>query len=144
MCYRKAIMIAALEKTVTIGADKRVTLDLSDVKDLCEGEARLVLFVLDGTEQRADAVPVHKLDGSKAGSLAELAKSPSTEEMLAEAEKIWAYNRAHPEEVRATLNRLKEHGPLFAGIEDGVTYQRQIRDEWEDRLVKMGLSNIPD
>jgi hypothetical protein len=142
MCYNKTIMIAALEKTVTHGADKRITLDLSEVKDLCEGEARLVLLVLDGTKKNASSVPEN--DGDKPDPLAELTKSPSTEEMLAEAEKIWAYNRAHPEEVRATLQRLKEHGPLFAGIEDGVTYQRQIRDEWEDRLVKMGLSNITD
>jgi hypothetical protein len=144
MCYDKTIMIAALEKTVTLGADKRVTLDLSEMKDLCEGEARLVLLVLDGTKKNAPSVPEGGIDDSEPPPLAELAKSLSTEEMLAEAEKIWAYNRAHPEEVRATLKRLKEHGPLFAGIEDGVTYQRQIRDEWEDRLVKMGLSNITE
>jgi hypothetical protein len=122
-------MIAALEKTVTLGADKRVTLDLSEVKDLCEGEARLVLLVLDGAKKNAPCAP----EGGKPPPLAELAKSPSTEEMLAEAEKIWAYNRAHPEEVRATLKRLKGSLPpsAFDGM-DGVTYQRKVRSEWDD------------
>ena len=80
-------------------------------------------------------VPVQEIDG--------FTKSPSTEEMLAEAEKIWAYNRAHPEEVRATLQRVQDSAPLFGDV-DGVAYQRQIRDEWEDRLVQMGLSDITD
>jgi hypothetical protein len=126
-------MITALEKTVTLGADKRITLDLSEMKDLCEGEARLVLLVLDGTKKNANAAPENGIDGGEPPPLAEFAKSPSTEEMLAEAEKIWAYNRAHPEEVRATLKRLKGCLPpsAFGGM-DGVTYQRKIRAEWDN------------
>ena len=137
-------MVAALEKTVTLGVDKRIMFDLSEIEDISEGEARVVLLVLNTTEKSAHATPVPEIDRSKTNPLEGFIKSPSTEEMLAEAEKVWAYNRAHPEEVRATFERLKEHGPLFAGIEDGVAYQRQIRDEWEDRLIQMGLSDITD
>ena len=78
-------------------------------------------------------VPAQEIDLSKTDSLDGVAKSPSTEEMLAEAEKIWAYNRAHPEEVRAALQRLKGSLPssAFGGL-DGVAYQRNVRAEWND------------
>ncbi|GHV11669.1 hypothetical protein FACS189491_03310 [Spirochaetia bacterium] len=59
---------------------------------------------------------------------------------LLEAEEKTAWRKAHPKEFKEKMRKLREGGPLFGGI-DGVTYQRKIRDEWEDRLVKMGLSN---
>ena len=125
-------MIAALEKTVTLGADKRIIFDLSEMKNISEGEAQVVLLVLNNTEKRANAAP-EEIDGSKTGSRAEWAKSPGTEAMLAEAEKTRAYNRAHPEEVRATLQRLQGSLPssAFGGL-DGVAYQRTVRAEWDD------------
>jgi hypothetical protein len=58
---------------------------------------------------------------------------PSTEKMLKEAEKTWAYTRAHPEEVRNDLRALRgctKGSPAWGGL-DGVIYQRKIRDEWE-------------
>ena len=118
-------MVATLEKTVTLGADKRIMFDPSEIKDVCEGETRVVLLVLNTTENSAHTVPVQEIDG--------FTKSPSTEEMLAEAEKIWAYNRAHHKEVRATLQRLKGSLPssAFGGL-DGVAYQRKVRAEWDD------------
>ena len=126
-------MIAALEKTVTLGADKRIMFDLSALEGVSEGEAQVVLLVLNKTKNSA-AAPANKIDGDKSGYPTELTKSPgSTEELLADAEKIWAYNRAHPEEVRATLQRLKGSLPpsAFSGL-DGVTYQRRVRDEWDE------------
>ena len=131
MRYIAIIMIAALEKTVTLGADKRIMFDLSEMENISEGEARVVLLVLGGTEKHANAAP-KEIDGNKTGSFAELTKSPDTEAMLAAAEKIWAYNRAHPEKVRATLQRLKGSLPssAFGGL-DGVAYQRNVRDEWD-------------
>ena len=128
-------MIAALEKTVTLGADKRIMFDLSEMKNVSEGEARVVLLVLNNTEKRANAAP-EEIDGGKTGSRAEWAKSPAAEAMLAEAEKIRAYNRAHSEEVRARLQRLKGSLPssAFGGL-DGVAYQRKVRDEWETARI---------
>ncbi|MDR2588749.1 MAG: hypothetical protein LBC67_04915 [Spirochaetales bacterium] len=126
-------MIAALEKTVTIGADKHITIDLSALEGVSEGEAQVVLLVLSGTGK--------SMRTAAADSLAGLTKSPGTSEMLAEAEKIWAYNHAHPEEVKATLKRLKgSFSPSAFGGLDGVSYQRKIRDEWEDRLAKNGAA----
>jgi hypothetical protein len=49
---------------------------------------------------------------------------------LEEAGKIWTWNRAHSEEVRDKLQKLR--GSLsadsFGGL-DGVAYQRKVRDE---------------
>jgi hypothetical protein len=69
-------------------------------------------------------------DEGRKADFAALAKRPGTEEMLAEAEKIWAWNRAHPQEVKEALRELQKNGPLFSGV-DGVEFQRKIRDEWE-------------
>ena len=52
---------------------------------------------------------------------------------LESAEAIWAANRAHPEELRNKLHAL--YGCLgkdaFGGM-DGVTYQRKVREEWDN------------
>ena len=49
------------------------------------------------------------------------------------AEKIWAYNRAHPKEITTKLQELK--GSLeknaFDGL-DGVAYQQKARGEWNE------------
>ena len=49
------------------------------------------------------------------------------------AEKIWAYNRTHSEEIRAKIQKLQ--GSLdkssFGGL-DGVAYQHKTRNEWND------------
>jgi hypothetical protein len=51
---------------------------------------------------------------------------------LEEAGKTWAWNRAHSEEVRTKLQKLR--GSLsvnaFGGL-DGVAYQRKVRNEWD-------------
>jgi hypothetical protein len=53
-------------------------------------------------------------------------------ENLDHAEKIWAYNRSHPEELKVKLQELQ--GSLdknaFDGL-SGVEYQRKVRDEWD-------------
>jgi hypothetical protein len=58
--------------------------------------------------------------------------------MLKGAEKTWAYTRAHPEEVRNDLRALRgctKGSPAWGGL-DGVSYQRNIRD---DKLVEQEL-----
>ena len=48
------------------------------------------------------------------------------------AEKVWANNRAHAEEMKVKLTELQ--GSLreraFGGL-DGVAYQHKVRAEWE-------------
>ena len=48
------------------------------------------------------------------------------------AEKIWTYNRTHPEEFKAKLQKLR--GSLdnnsFLGL-DGLEYQKKVREEWD-------------
>ena len=57
----------------------------------------------------------------------------SERNQLEHAKKVWAYNRTHPKEMIAVLQKLQ--GCLgknaFAGL-DGVAYQRKVRDEWDD------------
>ena len=57
----------------------------------------------------------------------------SVNEDLEYAERVWAYNRTHHEEVKVKLQKLR--GCLaenaFDGL-DGVAYQRKVRDEWDD------------
>jgi hypothetical protein len=52
---------------------------------------------------------------------------------LEEAQKVWNYNRSHSAEIRAKLQKLRGALPSasFGGM-DGVSYQRKVRDEWED------------
>ena len=57
----------------------------------------------------------------------------SVDENLESAEAIWAANHAHPEELRKKLHVL--HGCLGKdafGDMDGVTYQRKVREEWDN------------
>jgi len=57
----------------------------------------------------------------------------SVDKDLESAEAIWAANHAHPEELKAKLHALQ--GCLgenaFGGM-DGVTYQRKVREEWDN------------
>ena len=50
---------------------------------------------------------------------------------LERAEKVWAYNHTHSDELREQLQKL--HGRLgdksFDGL-DGIAYQRKVRDDW--------------
>jgi hypothetical protein len=49
------------------------------------------------------------------------------------AEKVWAYNRAHPTELETKLQKLKGRlgEDAFGGL-DGVAYQHTVRKEWND------------
>ena len=57
----------------------------------------------------------------------------SVDKDLESAEATWAANRANPEELKAKLHALQ--GCLgenaFGGM-DGVTYQRKVREEWDN------------
>ena len=60
------------------------------------------------------------------------ALSTDTDKNLECAEKTWAYNHSHTEELKEKLEKL--HGKLgdksFHGL-DGVSYQRKVRDAWD-------------
>ncbi|GHV81789.1 hypothetical protein AGMMS49991_03470 [Spirochaetia bacterium] len=112
-----------IEQTVAVPENRHVNFDVILPDTLPHGQVQVVVsFIPTGKESKTD---------------------PVLEKALEDAEKKWAYNHAHPEELTATLDKLRVSGPLFGGA-DGVTYQRNIRDEWEDRLVKMGLSSNVD
>jgi hypothetical protein len=100
-----------IEQTVDIPADHRLYLELPDTVPSGKCELRLIF---------TPSQSMRKLD-------------PSTEKMLKEAEKTWAYTRAHSEEVRNDLHTLRgctKGGPAWGG-RDGVSYQRNMRDEWD-------------
>jgi hypothetical protein len=119
---------AIIEQTIDIPASRRIYFDLPESFN-CD-QARVTLRFEPVTAKTVSAALPAKQDDDWTKA-------------LEKAEEIWAYNRAHPEELQASLNKLKENGPIFGGI-DGVDFQRKIRDEWEDRLVKIGLSDIVD
>ncbi|GMO42713.1 MAG: hypothetical protein Pg6C_04280 [Treponemataceae bacterium] len=53
-------------------------------------------------------------------------------EMPAEAEKTWTWNRAHRQEVKDMLLKLRGSlSPASFGGMDGVSYQRKVRAEWD-------------
>lgn len=118
--------MTTIEQIVDIPADRRLRLDMPLPQNVPSGTVKIVLNFMPAGESG----PVSKLD-------------PELEKALEEAEKKWIYNQAHPKELKAAIERLKEHGPMFGGA-DGVTFQRKIRDEWEERLVRIGLSDITD
>jgi hypothetical protein len=100
-----------IQQTIDIPADRRLYLELPETVPSGKCDLRLIF-----TPTRS----IQKLD-------------PSTEKMLNDAEKTWAYTRAHPEEVRNELRALRgctKGSPAWGGL-DGVTYKRKIRDEWD-------------
>ena len=124
--------MTTIEQTMKVSDDRHLYFDITLPDTLPQGAVKVVVNLVPHTEQDEHPAPY--------GGDIELA------EAMEKAEEIWAYNRAHPEELTASLNKLRgclKGSNAFNGL-DGVTYQRQIRDEWEDRLVKMGLSNNVD
>jgi hypothetical protein len=92
-----------IEQTVDIPASRKIHLDFEVPLSLPVGKARVELTV-------------------------------TPDELLAdnEAGKIWAWNRAHREEVRAKLQKLRGSlSPASYGGLDGVSYQRKVRAEWD-------------
>jgi hypothetical protein len=111
-------MTETIEQTVNISADRRIHFDIPAPSGLSHGQVKVFL--------RFEPLYVQNTTRTSVQIDDELARE------LEKAEAIWAYNRAHPEEVTASLERLRKDGPLFGGV-DGVEFQRKIRDEWEDR-----------
>lgn len=101
-CARAAIRMSIVQ-TVEIPADRR-----------------LIVYV-------PDEVPA----GKALLTFTPISTTPNSNERE-NAEKIWAYNRSHPQEIRAKIQKLQ--GSLgenaFGGM-DGVAYQQKIRDEWD-------------
>ena len=49
------------------------------------------------------------------------------------AKEIWITNKANPEEVKTKLNNLRGSlGKNAFGSMDGVTYQRKVREDWDN------------
>jgi hypothetical protein len=112
-----------IEQTVAVPENRHVNFDVTLPETLPQGQVQVIVNFM---PVRADA----KYD-------------PVLEKALEEAKKKWAYNRAHPEEISKKINAARgclKGSKAFGGL-GGVAYQRKIRDEWEDRLVKMGLSH---
>lgn len=111
-------MVTALEKTVQIGADRHILLDFTVPENIPAGAARAFILIVDNTAAPPGPVGVPKASAAK--------------EMPADAEKIWAYNRAHPKEVREKLQKLRGSisNEAFDGL-DGTAYQQKVRAEWD-------------
>ena len=59
--------------------------------------------------------------------------SLSAKDDTEKAQQIWSNNRTKPDELKKKLQNL--HGSLGKnafGALDGVTYQRKVREEWDD------------
>jgi hypothetical protein len=109
-----------IEQTVEIPASRKVRLDVSLPKSAPCGRDVLMDFKLADVQTGAS------------GSGAKPKLDPSTEMMLKEAEKTWAYTRAHPEEVRNDIRASRgctKGSPAWGGL-DGAAYQKKIRGEW--------------
>jgi hypothetical protein len=118
--------MTTIEQIVDIPADRHLRLDMPLPQSVPNGTVKIILNFMPAGESGLAS----KLD-------------PELEKALGEAEQKRIYNQAHPEELKEAIEKLKEHGPMFGGV-DGVTFQRKIRDEWEDRLVRISLSDITD
>ncbi|GHV83338.1 hypothetical protein AGMMS50212_06780 [Spirochaetia bacterium] len=115
-----------IEQTVAVPENRHVNFDVTLPDTFPTGQVRVAVnFMPENGASKSD---------------------PVLEKVLEEGKKIWTYNDTHPEEVSKAVNAIRgclKGSNAFGGL-DGVMYQRQIRDEWEDRLVKMGLSNNAD
>jgi hypothetical protein len=113
-----------IEQTVEIPVSRRLHLDFDLPLLFPSGKAKVTVTPDEGR-------PADERQG--AADFAGLTKRPGDEELLAGAEKIWAWNRAHPEEVKEALHNLRGSlSPASFGGLDGVSYQRKVRDEWDD------------
>jgi hypothetical protein len=101
-------MMTTIRQTVDIPEDRHLSIDLPE--NVPTGKTSITLM-FSAPEKAETELP-----------------SP-----LENAQKIWDYNRFHSAEVRAKLQKLRGALPAasFGGM-DGVSYQRKVRDEWED------------
>lgn len=113
-----------IQQTVDIPASRKVHFDVILPETMPSGKAKVIL----------DFSPVAPQSNPSPGNALEKALKEAGEKRL--------YNQAHPEEIRALRGCLKD-SPIWDGL-DGLAYQRKIRNEWEDRLVEMGVSNTTD
>ena len=94
----------SITQTVEIPANHRLTIDVPN--EVPAGKAILTFTPVTATHKTND---------------------------LEYAEKVWAYNRTHPEEIRAKTQKLQGSlGKSAFGGMDGVAYQQKIRSEWDN------------
>jgi hypothetical protein len=123
-----------IQQTIDVPASRKVHFDVVLPMDVPYGKTDVVL----------DFKPAARQSGT-AGSETKSKLDPVLDAAFKEAsEKRKAYcaDPRQQEETRALRGRFKD-SPIWGGL-DGVSYQRKIRDEWEERLVRMGLSNNTD
>jgi hypothetical protein len=126
-------MTKTIERTVNVSADKRLHIDIPAPVGVSSGQVKVTLSF----------APV---DETPKNTLHEALNNENEwqfQDALKEAKEKTAWRMAHPQEYEKIIERCQNGSPLFDGI-DGVTFQRQIRDEWEDRLALMGLSDNTD
>jgi hypothetical protein len=123
---------AIIEQTVDIPADRRLNLSIPAPDSVPNGQVRIFIRF-----EPIDAQPQKTLQETMREE-----NEQRFQNTLLEAEEKTAWRKAHPKEFMEQMRKLRGSlsASAFGGM-DGVTYQRKIRDEWEDRLVKMGLSN---
>jgi hypothetical protein len=109
-----------IQQTIDIPASRKVHFDITLPEDALCGQAEVIL----------DFKPVAAHGTRQAGD-AELA------ELIAEAEKRAERERTDPvyrQKVIDGFRKAQEGGPIFGGI-DGLKYQRNCRNEWEDDSI---------
>jgi hypothetical protein len=104
----------AIEQTIDIAADRRLHLDMTLPETVPSGRTSVVLLFL---------------SDNKSPRLYTPEPFPSIEELKAEADRKAAERFADPsgDSLQKYCGCLKD---VFS--EDGVEYQRKIRDEWPD------------
>jgi hypothetical protein len=118
-----------IHQTIEIPASRRVYFDVRLPKETACGRTEVVLDFKTPVVQTAVS-----------GSAAKTTLDPVLEAVMTDAERKWADNRAHPEKLQAALEKLREGGGVFGGV-DGVEFQRKIRDGWKHRTEK---AELPD
>jgi hypothetical protein len=98
--------MTTIQQTVDIPADRRLRLDVALPEDSPLGPVKVEL------------------------RLKSAAKSNGITHWILHP--IHAYHDLQWKKTLAWIGKCQKNGPLFNG-RDGVEYQREIRDEWEDR-----------
>ena len=110
-----------IEQTITIPADRRLHLDVALPQSVPGGRTSIVLVIptAENAERAAEeASPVYVLK-----------PDPTIEELMADARQKTEARLACPsgDPLQKYCGCLKDAFP-----EDGVVYQRRLRDEWPD------------
>jgi hypothetical protein len=118
----------AIQQTVDIPADRHLSLDVPET--VPTGRVNVCLVFDTSAETSASAAAETVPAGDDVVSRLLSHTSPTIEEIKEKAAKREAIIKATGKDpIMELLNSMD--GSAFAGV-DGVAYQREIRDEWQD------------